>query len=64
MQLWSDHRKLGKTYEISLNTHKPFACGIVIHPAIEGCIQLRNEYKLTAGQIEQIELRVHPLVRS
>ena len=53
---------LGKTYEISLNTYKPFACGIVIHPVIDGCIQLRNEYKLTADQIVRIELRVHPLV--
>jgi 2-methylcitrate dehydratase PrpD len=54
--------KLGETYEISLNTYKPFACGIVIHPAIDGCIQLRNQYNLTAAQIERIELKVHPLV--
>jgi 2-methylcitrate dehydratase PrpD len=54
--------KLGQTYEISLNTYKPFACGIVIHPAIDACIQLRNQYKLTAAQIDRIELRVHPLV--
>jgi 2-methylcitrate dehydratase PrpD len=54
--------KLGQTYEVSLNTYKPFACGIVIHPAIDGCIQLRNQYKLEPAQIERIELRVHPLV--
>lgn len=53
---------LGKTFEISLNTYKPFACGIVIHPAIDGCIQLRNEHKLKAGDIESISLKVHPLV--
>src|SRR5260370_42459041 len=40
--------KLGDTYEISLNTYKPFACGVVIHPVIDGCIQLRNQYKLPA----------------
>ena len=40
--------ELGESYEISLNTYKPFACGIVIHPAIDACIQLRNEHKLTA----------------
>ena len=55
-------KQLGQTYEISLNTYKPFACGVVIHPAIDGCIQLRNQYKLTADQIERIDLRVHPLV--
>jgi len=54
--------KLGETYEISLNTYKPFACGVVIHPAIDACIQLRNQHPLTADQIERIELRVHPLV--
>jgi 2-methylcitrate dehydratase PrpD len=54
--------KLGQSYQISLNTYKPFACGVVIHPAIDGCIQLRNQYHLTAGQIDKVELRVHPLV--
>ncbi len=55
-------KMLGQTYEISLNTYKPYACGVVIHPAIDGCIQLRNRYNLTAAQIERIDLRVHPLV--
>ena len=54
--------KLGETWEISLNTYKPFACGIVEHPAIDGCIQLRNEHKLKAEDIESIALKVHPLV--
>jgi len=53
---------LGTTYEISLNTYKPFACGIVIHPAIDACIQLRNEHRLAADAIDRIDLRVHPLV--
>ena len=54
--------KLGQSWEVSLNTYKPFACGIVIHPAIDGCIQLRNQYGLKADQIDRVELRVHPLV--
>ncbi|MGQ0523331.1 MAG: MmgE/PrpD family protein [Betaproteobacteria bacterium] len=54
--------RLGETWEISLNTYKPFACGIVIHPAIDGCIQLRNEYRLEAEDIVGIALRAHPLV--
>lgn len=53
---------LGMSYEIALNTYKPFACGIVIHPAIDACIQLRNQHTLTAADIERIDLRVHPLV--
>ena len=54
--------RLGQTWEIALNTYKPYACGIVEHPAIDGCIQLRNEHKLKAEDIESIALRVHPLV--
>ncbi|HSE00211.1 MAG TPA: MmgE/PrpD family protein [Burkholderiales bacterium] len=54
--------KLGETWEIALNTYKPFACGIVEHPAIDGCIQLRNEHTLKPEDIESIALKVHPLV--
>ncbi len=53
---------LGTRYEAALNTYKPFACGIVNHPAIDAAIQLRDENKLTAGQIDRVALRVHPLV--
>jgi 2-methylcitrate dehydratase PrpD len=53
---------LGEHFEISLNTYKPFACGIVIHPAIDGAVQLRNAHKLSAEMIERIDLRVAPLV--
>jgi len=55
-------RGLGESWEIALNTYKPFACGIVIHPIIDACIQLRNEHGLEAGDIEAIEAKVHPLV--
>src|ERR1700733_2954050 len=53
---------LGSRYEALLNTYKPFACGIVMHPAIEAAIQFRNENQLTADEIERVELKVHPLV--
>jgi 2-methylcitrate dehydratase PrpD len=53
---------LGQRYEAALNSYKPFACGIVMHPAIDAAIQLRNENKLAADQIERVELKVHPLV--
>lgn len=53
---------LGHRYEAALNTYKPFACGIVVHPAIEAAIQLRNEYKISPDQIQEIQLRANPLV--
>jgi len=59
---WSEiDRDLGNSFEISLNTYKPFACGIVIHPAIDACAQLRAQ-GVKADEVERIELRVHPLV--
>ena len=53
--------ELGQRFEISFNTYKPFACGIVIHPSIDACVQLR-ERGITPEQVERIELRVHSLV--
>ena len=53
---------LGKRFEISFNTYKPFACGIVIHPSIDGCIQLRSANRLPIDDIERIDLKVHSLV--
>jgi 2-methylcitrate dehydratase PrpD len=53
--------ELGRRFEISFNTYKPFACGIVIHPSIDACVQLR-EQGIRAEQVERIELRVHSLV--
>lgn len=53
---------LGQHWEAALNTYKPFACGIVMHPAIDAAIQLRTEPGFAAGEIQRIELRVHPLV--
>lgn len=53
---------LGMTYELSKNMYKPFACGLVVHGTIDGCIQLRNEFKLTAEMIERIDLKVGAIV--
>jgi 2-methylcitrate dehydratase PrpD len=53
---------LGLEYEISRNSYKPFACGLVVHPVIDGCIQLRDENKLTAAMIDRIDLGIHPIV--
>jgi 2-methylcitrate dehydratase PrpD len=53
--------ELGERFEISFNTYKPFACGIVIHPSIDAATQLR-EKGVTPAQVERIELRVHSLV--
>ena len=53
--------ELGKRFEISFNSYKPFACGIVIHPSIDACMQLGRQ-GVTPAQVESIELKVHSLV--
>ena len=53
--------ELGSRFEIAFNTYKPFACGIVIHPGIDACAQLRAQ-GVRPEQVERIELRVHSLV--
>jgi 2-methylcitrate dehydratase PrpD len=53
---------LGTRFEISCNTYKPFACGIVIHPSIDGCVQLKTAHRPRSEDIERVELKVHPLV--
>jgi 2-methylcitrate dehydratase PrpD len=54
---------LGSRWEAALNTYKPFACGIVTHPAIDAAIQL-HDGGARPEQIAAIELRANPLVLS
>jgi 2-methylcitrate dehydratase PrpD len=53
---------LGERWETALNTYKPFACGIVIHPTIDGCQNIRSELGEAVRDIEKVELTTHPLV--
>jgi 2-methylcitrate dehydratase PrpD len=53
--------ELGQRFEISFNSYKPFACGIVIHPSIDACVQLRGQ-DVRPEQVERIEIKVHSLV--
>lgn len=57
--------QLGQVWEIEANAFKPFPCGIVCHPVIDGCIQLHEEMQARGRKVEDIvrvEARVHPLV--
>ena len=53
---------LGETWELLENTYKPFACGIVEHPVIDACIELRNAHRIDPAAVQAVEVRVHPLV--
>jgi 2-methylcitrate dehydratase PrpD len=53
---------LGIDFDLRANTYKPFPCGIVNHPTIDGAIQIQNEFKPPPDSIRAVRLRVAPLV--
>jgi len=53
---------LGVDFDLRANTYKPFPCGIVNHPTIDGAIQLHHEYGFAPESIRAVRLRVAPLV--
>lgn len=57
--------KTSGRWEILRNSFKPYPCGIVIHPVIDGCSQLHEELAkqgLDIGDIVNVFVDVHPLV--
>jgi 2-methylcitrate dehydratase PrpD len=55
---------LGEGWLIETNGHKPYACGVVLHPLIDAVIAIRNRDKVDPRTVSEIELRVNPLVLS
>jgi len=54
--------ELGTRYELLNNMYKPYACGLVTHAAINGCIDLAREHSIRARDVERIDLTVWPMV--
>ncbi len=54
--------ELGTVWHTLENSFKPYACGLVVHPVIDGCVTLRKTHDFESGDVEAIALRVHPLV--
>ncbi|MCE2946584.1 MAG: MmgE/PrpD family protein [bacterium] len=55
---------LGGPWVIETNGHKPYACGVLLHPLIDAMVEMKKRHPVDPAQIEGIELRVHPLVLS
>jgi 2-methylcitrate dehydratase PrpD len=53
---------LGTEFDLLVNTYKPYPCGIVIHPTIDGAVQLHDAHGLKPADIKAVRLRVAPLV--
>lgn len=52
---------LGQQHELLTNAYKPYPCGIVIHPTLDACLEVRQQCD---GRFERVVLRVHPLAIS
>jgi 2-methylcitrate dehydratase PrpD len=55
---------LGDGWLIETNGHKPYACGVVLHPLIDAVIAVRERARIAPEAVSEIALRVHPLVLS
>ena len=54
--------ELGKRWEVLKNIHKPYPCGIVINPVIDGCLDLNKRLSFPVEKIVSITLGGHPLL--
>jgi 2-methylcitrate dehydratase PrpD len=54
--------RLGVDFDLRDNAYKPYACGLVVHPAIDGCSQLHREHHAAPEAIAAVRVRVAPLV--
>ena len=55
---------LDEGWLIETNGHKPYACGVVLHPLIDAVIAIRNRDRIDPATVSRISLRVHPFVLS
>ncbi|MBX9758157.1 MAG: MmgE/PrpD family protein [Beijerinckiaceae bacterium] len=53
--------ELGVRFEIARNGYKPYACGVVLHPAIDAVIKLRDLVTVDPGSVSSLRVAVHPL---
>jgi 2-methylcitrate dehydratase PrpD len=53
---------LGTEFQIRDNAYKPYPCGLVVHPTIDGCIALHHEHHPAPEEIKSVRVRVAPLV--
>lgn len=53
-------RDLGTHWEVLGNAYKPYPCGIVIHPAIDACLELVRAHQPDPDAIESVAFEVNP----
>lgn len=57
-------RELGSTWALMQNAYKPYPCGIVIHPVLDACLDLRAAHGIDPAQVMQIAVTINPLAQA
>ena len=55
-----DHPRFRSHWEVLGNAYKPYPCGIVIHSAIDACLELVRKHKPNPGDIAEVAFEVTP----
>ena len=51
---------LGRSWMITGNGYKPYACGVVLHPLVDAMIEVSRKAQVQAVDVARIEVQVHP----
>jgi len=52
---------LGHRFESLANTYKAYPCGVVLHPVVDACFELRAHDGFDAEALREIRIRLHPM---
>ena len=55
---------LGRRSELAVNTYKPYPCGVVLHPVIDACLELRARAGFDHASIARVVVRGNPLLKA
>ena len=56
-------RDLGSSWELMQNAYKPYPCGVVIHPVLDACLDLRAAHRIDPQEIIKVEVSINPLAQ-
>ena len=51
---------LGRSWMITGNGYKPYACGVVLHPLVDAMIEVSRKAGAPASDVARIEVQIHP----
>jgi len=54
---------LGRDWESTRNTYKPYPCGVVLHPVIDALLHLRRSAEIHPESVRKVIVKGNPLLR-